>query len=438
MTNHMCNRRIALVLACALCVGLAACSMLTTQGLKDMSSSPVPAKILTATSNQDCAGDGASPSIAPGWNLHWQKMFEHPIARPPLINGTQVFILEREDPSKISFKDKIFAVDPQTSVVQWSFMDVDNIEPNMLRQVKDIQWSQKYVALNILYTDTSSTSPATSYTIILDRATGQTIYREALNSSEILLSDDALYYRGAGFKELHRINLFTRQSSWAHQSGGKGPRGLFLVNSRLYAFHDDRSVYQYDPLSGTLVATATLNVVPGEHDVLVQNQTAVIRSWFPNGSIISFDFATLKTKWATAVSYTIQKPANVFLYDIPSVTVTSDSVYAFDAENHLLRLDLSTGNVIWTVPSPAPEIAAMSRVAVTGDLVYGLYSDGTVRAFSESDGSDAGTVVQVPLWYWKNTDTKEWRDLVGGLSVAGDTLIVTTGCRSVYAIQRGK
>ena len=80
----------------------------------------------------------------------------------------------------------------------------------------------------------------------------------------------------------------------------------------------------------------------------------------------------------------------------------------------------------------------MSRPVVVHGLVYGFFADGTVRAFSEADGTSLGIAMKVPLWYRKWTDPDEFLDLVGGLGVAGDTLIVTTGCRSVYAIQRAQ
>ena len=68
--------------------------------------------------------------------------------------------------------------------------------------------------------------------------------------------------------------------------------------------------------------------------------------------------------------------------------------------------------------------------------IYGFFSDGSVRAFSEADGQSTGIVMTIPLWYRRYDAPTQFRDLVGGLGISGDTLIVTTGCRSVYAIQR--
>lgn len=80
----------------------------------------------------------------------------------------------------------------------------------------------------------------------------------------------------------------------------------------------------------------------------------------------------------------------------------------------------------------------IARPAVVEDLVYVLYADGTLHAFAQSDGAEAGIVMRMPLWYWRRTDTEEWHDLLGGLDVTGNTLIISTGCRNVYAIQRNK
>jgi outer membrane protein assembly factor BamB len=118
------------------------------------------------------------------------------------------------------------------------------------------------------------------------------------------------------------------------------------------------------------------------------------------------------------------------------MTVSHDSIFLFDSRDNLLRLDLATGKPLWSRSSAGVE--PLSRPAVIGELVYGLFADGTLRAFSKTDGSPINTAMNVPVWYWTRSDKKEFRDLVGGLGVSDDTLIVTTGCRSVYAIQRAQ
>jgi outer membrane protein assembly factor BamB len=181
------------------------------------------------------------------------------------------------------------------------------------------------------------------------------------------------------------------------------------------------------------VATATLGATPIIGDVLIQDNLALVRSWYGYEGVVSFDLETFELKWATAVPYLIENRSNTFLHGIPTMAVTPDSVYLFDAQDNLLRINLLTGKIIWTAPSSG--VQAMSRPAANHGLVYGLFADGTLRAFSEVDGSSIGVVMKVPLWYWRSTDTKEWRDLVGGLDIVDDTLIVTTGCHNVYAIQ---
>ena len=215
--------------------------------------------------------------------------------------------------------------------------------------------------------------------------------------------------------------------------------GIFVVNDALLVFYRD-SVHQYNPVDDTLGITASLGIYPIDNDVVIQDNSAVARSenlMHPDlEGLAVFDLQAFAQKWFVPITYRYQKGSNAFWGDIPSITVSSDSIYLFDKQDTLLRIDLQTGKQLWQTASPGPQ--AMSRPVVMQDLVYALFADGTIRAFSVTDGHSVVAVARTPLWYWKDTDeTREFLDLVGGLDVAGDTLIVTTGCRNVFALQRG-
>ena len=252
------------------------------------------------------------------------------------------------------------------------------------------------------------------------------------------LSDDAIYHLSFGCA-LNRVDLPTGTKRW-HNPDTAVSWGALLVNGgELYSIGFNRNVYHYDPVAGRLIQTGTLGAGPGSNDFIVQDGILILRSWYEEQGYVgvtAFDLRTMSKQWAVPVNYPPGQKSNAFGQgDMPTMTSTSDAIYLFDDQNNLFRIDLATGRTLWRVHSSDTE--AMSRPVVIDGLVYGLFADGTVKAFSVSDGSTIGTAIKAPLWYGRSTDdAQEWRDLVGGLGVSGDTLIVTTGCRSVYAIQR--
>lgn len=179
--------------------------------------------------------------------------------------------------------------------------------------------------------------------------------------------------------------------------------------------NNDKHVYQYDPLSGSLVASTVISSAPTPGDVLIQDHQAVVRSWYGYEGVILFDVDAFAPKWATKVPFLIGNTPTTYWGDIPSMSLAADSIYLFDAMDNLLSLDLSTGQVKWSVPRKEQE--ALSRPIATHGLVYGLFADGTLRAFSETNGAQVGIVMKAPVWSWTGTDREEWRDVVGGLGV---------------------
>jgi outer membrane protein assembly factor BamB len=362
--------------------------------------------------------------------MKWSRVFEAPIADPPVVDGSEALIAERADPFVMKLKDTVVSLDLQNGDTRWTFSGANNPGAYSMRQVIDVQASPKYWAIAIRYV--MDPHPE-EFITVLDRATGQTVYNaDADWLWNIAISDDALYHVDSRLS-LRRVDLTTKgvhwEEFWRHSHGS---RGLFFVDPWLYEFDVERYVNVHRPISGQLVMTGTLSITPARWDVLVRDSYAVVRS--QDYGVALFDLQSLSTRWTTMVSYLMARHTNAF-WDLPSMSATADSIYLFDARNNLMRIDLLTGKVIWTTPSFG--IEAMSRPMAMQGVVYGFYADGTLRAFTESNGSSMGTVMRVPLWYWKGTDNKEWRDLVGGLGGAGDTLVLTTGCRTVYAIQRG-
>lgn len=432
----MCNRKIGLILAFALCVELAACSISNMQ-VRNPSQFQVPKT--AAASNQDCAGDTVSPSLAPGWNLRWQRTFEHAIARPPIVSGSQILLIERADPTAMALKDTIVVLDPLTGSTQWQFAGITDTLSYNARKVTNIYPSTKYWFAVVQYAS-DEFSNSFDDELVLERQSAHVIYdnRVALSGGwKTIISDEALYDDN-GYGYMRRFDLPSGTLRWERPwANTNGARGLFPANSWLYYFNYNENVYRYDPLSGQRVATATLGLSPQQRDTQIVDQLALMRSW--DNKVGVFDLESLLPRWVTEVSDRADKGSNAFLQNAPtisSIAYTPTALYLFDANNNLLRLDLTTGQVVWRTPIEGVE--PMSRPAVAQGLVYGFFFDGTLRVFSESNGQPAGIVMQVPLWYLPDDKPGEFLDLYGGLSVAGDIVIVTTGCRSVYAIQRNK
>ncbi len=388
-------------------------------------------EITPSASDGNCLGDSNQPNIASGWKLLWQKTFELPIARPPVANGTQLFVLERSDvPSTgIPYSDTLWALNSETSDVQWKFG-----ESQTPRQVMLFKLSPKYVASVIRKLTDSDSPPIRESTTIIERESGRIL----LSDLEIpeALSDEALYYRSFG-RALNRIDLPTGAVRWYTRDAAESVGYLFADHNDLYAIGYDGNVYHYNATTGNRIASGTLGPIPAAGDLVVRGELAIVRSWHGFEGVTAFDLHTLKLRWATPVSYLFFRKSNAFGRDWPTFSATPEAVYLYDTQNRLLRIDLKTGQILWSTSSVG--VQPMSAPVAVEDMLYGLFADGTVRAFSVTDGSSIGIVMKVPLWYWQWTDdAQDWRDRFGGLAQVGNTLIVTTGCRSVYSIQRDK
>jgi len=367
--------------------------------------------------------------LSPGWNLIWQHTFDNPIALPPIIDGAQVALLERADPIPNQYKDTVWMLDAATSAEQWHFDSSAAL--NLTDHWIDLTaWSPKYFAIVVH----DSHAPR-EFVIVFDRTTGQVVYQVELQALEMAISDDALFYR-SGERRLYRIDLPSGKQRWKDSRTDYIWQGLYPSGEWLYAYvgvtspQDGLDILKYRADNGTLVNSVEVAPV---YEVLAKGSQGIGRT---NAGIALFNLSNLTTAWETDLGsqFTTINDSNAF-WDNPSrVTLTQDAVYLFDAKRNLVKIALADGKIKWTVPFS--NVEPMSKPAAVAGVVYGFFSDGTVRAFSEADGSQLGSVMKVPLWYSRNGDGKPFRNLVGGVGAVNDTLIVTTGCRSVYALQR--
>jgi hypothetical protein len=380
----------------------------------------------------------------------WQKVFDDPIARPPLVDGSQAVLVERADPDPRSMKDIALIVDVQSGAVQWKIVDAKQPIPFVSRQVEGVKASQKYWLFFIRYLKPEGmpNPPALQYELVVDKQSGHVVYDSGPNMTgsamTTAISDEALFDNYGSepgvfaYEYMRRVDLSFGAVRWMHVWDSRGTSEMFAVNGSLYVFADN--IERYDLMDGKLTASTNFDLRPILGDLILKDQWVIMRSedfMSPQKEGVDiFDMQSFSPLWHAHVDFLPDKGSNAFWGNIPSMTVTPDSIYLFDKQDTLLRLDLQTGKQNWQAPSPGPQ--AMSRPVAASGLVYGFFADGTVRAFSEADGTQLGIAMKVPLWYLTRTDTREWRDLVGGLGVSGDTLIVTTGCRSVYAIQRAQ
>jgi outer membrane protein assembly factor BamB len=418
----------ALVVAAFACL-IAGCDSSVPINRTTKTIAPVPlAKSEPKVSVPECAGDEQAPKLSPGWKLIWQHTFDNPLALPPIIDGSQIALLERADPIPNQYKDTVWMLDAATSKVQWHFDSSTAL--NLTDHWIDLTaWSPKYFAVVVH----DSHAPR-ELVIVFDRTTGQVAYQVQLQALEMAISDDALFFR-SGERRLYRFDLPSGKQRWK-DSRTDLKQGLYPAGEWLYAFvgvtdpQNGLEILKYKADNGALVNSVVVSPV---YEVLAKDSRGLGRT---GSGIALFDLTNLTTNWETDLGshFTTINDSNAF-FDNPSrVTLTQDAVYLFDAKRNLVKVTLADGKIAWTVPFS--DVEPMSKPAAAAGVVYGFFSDGTVRAFSEVDGSQLGTVMKVPLWYSKDGDGKPFRNLVGGVGVANDTLIVTTGCRSVYAIQR--
>lgn len=262
------------VASCVVCAGVLAVALMACSGLPatsvEKSVSPAAGKDSTpaAEASADCTGDAEPVTATPGWKIKWSRVFEAPIADPPVVDGSEALIVERADPFVMKLKDTVVSLDLQNGDTRWTFSGANNPGAYSMRQVIDVQASPKYWAIAIRYV---MDPHAEEYITVLDRATGQTVYNtDADWLWNIAISDDALYHVDSRLS-LRRVDLTTKgvrwEEFWRHSHGSSG---LFFVDPWLYEFDVERYVNVQRPISGQLVMTGTLSVTPARWDVLVQ------------------------------------------------------------------------------------------------------------------------------------------------------------------------
>lgn len=377
----------------------------------------------------DCAGDHEPPVVASGWQLLWQHTFDNPIALPPITEGSQLALLERAKPFPKENIDTLWIMEPDSGTILWKYSGIDDFvhESAVSHLIRRIAYSERYLALQMQYL-TTPFEPVRDYIVVVDRSTGRTIYHGVVSSEkEIAVSNDALYYRGAD-RVLYRIDLPAGTTRWRSPSGKVAEGTVLFVEPWLYAVTSQREIDQYDPIDGRVVEIVALRGQPQTVQI-IQGQIALIQTAYGFEGISAFDLRKLAPQWDAEVSYI----GLGYGLEIPSFVASDTSAFLFDASSALLRLDLKNGQEVWR--NVSINIQPLSRPMIVTDLVYGFFVDGTLRAFSVSDGAQVAIVARLPIWNSRNPDLPE-RDVLGGLGVSDDTLIVTTGCRSVYAIQR--
>ena len=163
-------------------------------------------QIVSATASTDCTGDAEQVAVAPGWKLAWQKTFDNRIARPPVVDGSQMILVERADARPATMRDTFWAMDSRNGNVLWKIADASNPISYKARHVLSIKSSPKYWLLLIQYVDPNaqSTPPVVQYELVIDRQSGKVVFDSGLNvsgsASNLALTDDMLidYYDGRG------------------------------------------------------------------------------------------------------------------------------------------------------------------------------------------------------------------------------------------------
>ncbi|MBI5567160.1 MAG: hypothetical protein HY870_19840 [Chloroflexi bacterium] len=188
-----------------------------------------------------CSGDAEPPTVASGWRLLWQKVFEHPIARPPVVDGGQMLLIERADARPKTLQDTILAVEPQTGGIQWNYSDAKDPIPHVARDVLSIQYSPKYWLLLLWYLNPEGAPNPLSmkYEIVVDRQSGKVIYDSGANATgsatTVAISDEALFdhYSNSGgvfaYEYMRRIDLSFGAVRWMQVWGARGSRGMAVV-----------------------------------------------------------------------------------------------------------------------------------------------------------------------------------------------------------------
>jgi outer membrane protein assembly factor BamB len=136
--------------------------------------------------------------------------------------------------------------------------------------------------------------------------------------------------------------------------------------------------------------------------------------------LVAMDIDDRHVMWEYGISDPLQNPY-----------IQGDRIYFGDSEGRLVTVDIKTGEPLWQfAPLPMAEgqtIKLLSNPVKLNRIVYGIFSDATLRGLNEENGIETG-YIQFP-----SVSQLRWQVTMPGLAASNHVLFVSPGYHKIYA-----
>lgn len=335
----------------------------------------------------------ASLPLQPLWDQDTPK----PIDRAPWI--VEKFVLLEGD-------NTLVGLDPTSGDIAWSFEAPGSIDDYTSR---DVVVEGHYVAFRVL--------PGGAL-LVVDTGTGNLAWKTNAPVKEFDAGENKVFlkitdarYEARSLAEGKILWTF-EPTAYSKRSGIKYHEGQLFVwegNEHYVLDSETGSVelyYEGEPYSSDIASLSH----DGVFFALKSSPDLLVAMSIDDRHVI----------WEYGISNPLQNPY-----------IQEERIYFSDSGGSLVAVDVKTGDLLWQFAPPATEegqkIKLLSNPVELQGIVYGIFSDATLRGVNKESGVEIG-YIQFP-----SVSQLRWQATMPSLATSNHVLFVSPGYRKIYA-----
>jgi outer membrane protein assembly factor BamB len=327
----------------------------------------------------------------------WDQEAPMPIDRTPRIVD-DVVLLEGDK--------TLVGLDPTSGSIIWSFQAPGSIDDYTSRSVVV---EGHYVAFRVL-------PGGTLY--LLDISTGNLAWKTNTPVKEFDAGEDEIFIKIVDARYEAR-DLEEGTILWTFEPTEHSKRsGIKYHNQQLFVWEGNEH-YVLDPQTGSV--EQYYEGEPYSSDIASLSYDGVFFALKSSPNLlvaVSIDGRYMM--WEYGISNPLQNPY-----------IQDERIYFSDSEGNLVAVDVETGNLLWhfapLATAEGQKIKLLSNPVELHGIVYGIFSDATLRGVNKESGVEIG-YIQFP-----SVSQLRWQVTMPGLAASDNMLIVSPGYRKIYA-----
>jgi outer membrane protein assembly factor BamB len=327
----------------------------------------------------------------------WDQDTPMPIDRAPWI--IQDFVLLEGDKT-------IVALDPTSGNTAWSFEAPGSIDDYTSR---DVVVEAHYVAFRVL--------PGGALYVV-DTSTGNLAWKTSAPVKELDTGEDKIFIKITDAQYEAR-SLAEGKVLWTFEPTKYSKRSDIKYHSGQLFVWEGGEHYVLDPETGLVERHYEGEPYSSDIASLSYDGMFFALKSSPN-LLVAIDVDDRHVAWEHGISNPLQNPH-----------IKEDRIYFSDSEGSLVGADVRTGDLLWQfaprVEEEGQKIKLLSNPVELQGIVYGIFSDATLRGVNKESGIEIG-YIQFP-----SVSQLRWQATMPSLAASKDVLFVSPGYRKIYA-----